>query len=207
MEFSYYDIVLSVLRPIQFGTLGISFLVLGLTAILTKRPFLISGKWWLLLMLVSLGPMMLFNLIFFPDSPTSWVGTLLSGGFFLMMWYQLTGYVAFAVTDTSFREALFAALQKLQLPYEESLSVIRLTSIEVDLQVSVQSWIGMGNLKAKQKAHHSLLKEVANAMNEYYRASSVSRNVIFCVFLVVAGAGFVGFTIDLLDSPFFQGIF
>ena len=68
-----------------------------------------------------------------------------------MMWYQLKGYVAYAVTDTSFREALLAALQKLQYPHEETLSTIRLTSIDADLQVAVQSWMGAGVIKVKQR--------------------------------------------------------
>ena len=85
-----------------------------------------------------------------------------------MMYYQLKGYTAYAVTDTSFREALLAALQKLQLPYEESLSVIRLTSINADLQVAVQSWMGTGIIKVKQRTHKPVLRQVVNAMNEYF---------------------------------------
>ena len=204
MESDYYDIVLSVLRPIQHGIVAISFLALGFRGILTKRPFLISTKWLFSLMFVYLAPMTLFNLIFLPGYLLSWVGVPFVGVFLLMLRYQLKGYVAYAVTDASFREALFAALQKLQLPYEERLSVVRLTSIEADLQVSIQSWMGMGNIIAKQKAHYSVLKEVANTMNEYYRASPVPRNVGVCVFLVVVG---VGFTIYLLDTSFFQSVF
>ena len=102
-----------------------------------------------------------------------------------MMYYQLQGYTAYAVTDKSFREALLAALQKLQLPYEESLSVIRLTSVEADLQVSVQSWMGTGIIKVKQRGYNSVLRQVAHAMNEYFRNSSVPTNMISCVFDLV----------------------
>ena len=104
-----------------------------------------------------------------------------------MMWYQLKGYVAYAVTDTSFREALLAALQKLQLPYEESLSTIRLTSVDADMQVAVQSWMGTGTVKVKQRERRAVLTEVVNAMNDYFRTSAVSTNFISCVFLVIAG--------------------
>jgi hypothetical protein len=104
------------------------------------------------------------------------------------MYYQLKGYTAYGVTDTSFREALLAALQKLEFSYEESLSVIRLTSVEADLQVSVQSWMGTGIIKVKQRAHQPVLREVVNAMNEYFRISSVPTNVISCVFNLVMGA-------------------
>ena len=207
MDYDYYDMIKSLMELIRHVIMAAFCLVVGLRVVFTERPFLLSGKWPLSVGYVFFVLGTVPDFLFFPGNPMNWVVVILVGAFFLMLWYQLKGYVAYAVTDASFRESLFAALQKLQLPHEESLSVIRLTSVDADLQVSIQSWIGIGNIKAKQKVHHSLLKEVVNAMNEYYRASSVSRNVIFCVFLVVAGAGFVGFTIDLLDSPFFQGIF
>ncbi len=102
-----------------------------------------------------------------------------------MVWYSLRGYVTFGVTDVSFQEALLAALEKLQLPYEESLSAIRLTSIQADLQVSVQSWTGSALIKVKQRTHRSALREIVNTMNEYFRTSFVSTNMISCIFFLV----------------------
>ena len=59
-----------------------------------------------------------------------------------------------------FRKHSSQLLKRLQLPYEESLSVVRLTSIQADLQVSVQSWMGTGIIKVKQRTHRSTLKEI-----------------------------------------------
>ena len=203
MELHFYKIVFSILFPILFGIMAIFFLGIGLRGILTKRPFLVSNRWLLSMMFVVLIPGILlpfplsfrgnFNSINF----INWLNPLLYGAILLMMWYQLKGYVAYAVTDTSFREALLAALQKLQLPYEETLSVIRLTSIEADLQVSVQSWMGAGIIKVKQRTHRSVLKEIVNAMNEYFRTSSVPTNMISCVFFVVMGIFMVMFAIGI----------
>ena len=101
------------------------------------------------------------------------------------------------VTDVSFRETLLAALEKLQLPYEESLSAIRLTSIQADLQVSVQSWMGIGIVKVKQRTHRSALREIVNAMNEYFRTLSVSTNMIPHIFFLVIGIFEVLFVIAM----------
>jgi hypothetical protein len=103
------------------------------------------------------------------------------------MCFTLQGYITFGITDTSFREALLAALQELQLPYEEMLSSIRLTSIEADLQVSVQSWVGSGVIKIKQRKHRSQLTEIVAAMNQYFRKSSVSVNLTTCIIYLVMG--------------------
>ena len=197
MKLDFHDIVF----PIVFGIAAIFFLVIGLRGLLIKRPFLISQRWFLSMMFAVFIPTILqffflrlpsgFNLI-------NWLNPLIFGFILLMMCYQMRGYMAYAVTDTSFREALVEALQKLQLPYEESLSLIRLPSIEADLQVSVQGWMGTGLIKVKQRAHRSVLKEIVNAMNEYFRMSSAPTNMITCVFFLVLGIFVIIFAVGIL---------
>ena len=204
MERDYFDMIYSVLFPMVFGFIAIFFFGIGIRAILTKRPFLISNRWLLAMMFVVLVPAIVSSFRSFSGEIMGWMTTLLPGVILLMMWYQLKGYVAYAVTDTSFREALVAALQKLQLPYEESLSVIRLTSVEADLQVAVQSWMGTGTIKVKQREHRPALKEIVTAMNDYFRTSRVSTNLVSCVFLVVLG---IVMSILALDMSRFLDIY
>ena len=198
MKFDFYDTV----SPILFGIMAIFFLFIGFRGILTKRPFLISQRWFLSLMCAIFIPIILLQLSLpFPGNSNfmNWLFPLGFGVILLMMCYQMRGYMAYAVTDTSFREALVEALQKLQLPYEESLSLIRLTSIEADLQVSVQGWMGTGLIKVKQRAHRAVLREIVKAMNEHFRMSSVPTNMITCVFFLVMGV----FAIALIIGMFF----
>ena len=117
MKLDLYDVVF----PIVFGIAAIFFLVIGLRGILTKRPFLISQRWFLSIMFAVFIPTILQSfLLRFPGDLhlMSWLNPLLFGLILLMMCYQMRGYTAYAVTDTSFREALIKVLQKLQLPYE-----------------------------------------------------------------------------------------
>ena len=187
METDYFDTIYSVLFPTIYGIMGIFFFAIGIRAILTKRPFLVSNRWKLLMMFAVFIPI-IFRFVLRPlDGIMGWTNPILFGIILVMMWYQLKGYVAYAVTDVSFREALVASLQKLQMPYEESLSVIRLTSVDADLQVAVQSWMGTGTIKIKQRKHRAVLKEIVTGMNEHFRTSVVSTNFISCVFVVVAG--------------------
>ena len=197
MKFDFYD----VMSPILFGFMAIVFLAIGLRGILTKRPFLISQRWLLSVMFAAFIPAILVHLLtpsFNSFNFMNWLFPLAFAVILVMMCYQMRGYMAYSITDTSFREALVEVLQKLQLPYEESLSLIRLTSIEADLQVSVQGWMGTGLIKAKQRAHRSVLKEIVNAMNEYFRMSSVPTNMITCVFFLIMGIFAIIFAVGIL---------
>ena len=190
MKPDLYNMLFPSSLSIASGIAAIFFLTVGLRGILTKRPFLISQRWLLLIVFVACIPTtILCSLARFPSGSNlmSWLAPLLFGFILLMVWYQTKGYTAYAVTDASFREALIEVLQKLQLPYEESLSSIRFTSVRVDLQVSVQGWIGTGIINIKQGAYRFMLREVVNSMNEYFRMSSVPTNMITCVFFVAAG--------------------
>ena len=174
--------------PIICGIVGGFFLVIGLRGIITKRPFLVSSRW--LLLAISLAFLPGISMIFFPDSIPfilKWLNPIIFTVVFVTMCFTLQGYTTFGITDASFREALLAALQKLQLPYEEMLSSIRLTSIEADLQVSVQSWVGSGMIKIKQRKHRSQLTEIVAAMNEHFRRSSASVNLTTCIIYLVMG--------------------
>ncbi|MCY3553535.1 MAG: hypothetical protein OXH39_24020 [Candidatus Poribacteria bacterium] len=189
MDSDFYITLFSIMVPIWFGIFAVFFFVIGLRGILTKRPFLISSRWLLLVMFIGLVPAILIP-VFLPGDSSfiiKWLNPAIFTLLLVMMCFALRGYVAYAVTDTSFRDALLTSLQKLDLPYEETLSTIRLTSVEVDLQVSIQSWMGSGQIKIKQRGHSSLLKKIADAMNEHFRVSSADTNLTACIFFLVMG--------------------
>lgn len=185
-SFAQIDLIM---MPIMCGIIAVFFFVIGLRGVITKRPFLISSRWLLLAMFLAFLPGI--STIFFSAGSMPFILKWLNPIIFIValvtMYFMLPGYTILGVTDTSFREALLAALQKLQLPYEEVLSSIRLTSIEADLQVSVQSWVGSGIIKIKQRKHRSQLTEIVTVMNEYFRTSSVSTNLITCIIYLVMG--------------------
>ncbi|MCG8622494.1 MAG: hypothetical protein MJE68_10940 [Proteobacteria bacterium] len=207
MELIFYIRLVSIMFPITLGITAIFSFYIGLRGILTKKPFVISNRWFLATILVAFIPLPVILVPFLSASGSGsdihfmkWLIAILCGlvlSVILMVWYSLKGYIIYGVTDVSFQEALLAALEKLQLPYEESLSAIRLTSIQADLQVSVQSWMGTGIVKVKQRAHRSAFREIVNTMNEYFRTSSVSTNMIPCIFFLVIGIFEVLFAIAM----------
>jgi hypothetical protein len=128
----------------------------------------------------------------------TWLGPAMFVVIAVSMWLSLRGYsMAFAVTDVSFREGLLAALDKLQLPYEHTVRSLGLPSVGADLQIGVQSAMGMGQLRAKQRRHAALLADVVAAMNEYFRSTAVEVNLAGSVFYCVIG----------VFMPIFAGVF
>ena len=188
MDFSLH--MFTIVLPIMFGVMAAFFLILGLRGILTKTPYLLSNRWLLLVMCVAFLPNIIVPLFFeITDMALwNWLNPAIFTVVLVMMCFALKGYAAYGITDTTFREALLAALDKLQLPYEESLSSIRLTSIEADLQVAIQPWLGSGIIKIKQREHRSLLAEIVAEMNTHFSLSSGPIKHITFIFYVIMGA-------------------
>ena len=180
--------VRSSFSPVVFGVIAVLCMTIGLRGLLTKRPFLFPARWLLLfVMAMFLGPMATLIPFSWPSQIMEWIPFLMFPILAVFMWIQFKGYLAFGVTERSFREGLLAALEKLQLPYEESLSSIRLTSLGVDLQVAIQSWMGSGQIKVGKGHHALLLKEIVQAMHKYFRTTAVETNMISCVLYVIIG--------------------
>lgn len=187
MDFSFQ--MFSIMLPIMFGVMAAFFLILGLRGILNRTPYLLSNRWLLLVMFIALVPSIIMPFFFdFSDMDLmNWLNPAIVTVVLVMMCFALKGYAAYGITDTTFREALIAALEKLQLPHEESLSSIRLTSVEADLQVAIQSWLGSGIIKIKQREHRSLLAEIVAEMNRHFRLSSGPIKHITFIFYVIMG--------------------
>jgi hypothetical protein len=202
---------LTVLLPCLFVAMALFFLAVGLRGVVTRKPFLLSSRWLLGLVFLSFAPSIIQPFLL-PPPPAGvgggglnllvWLNPAMFVVLAVFMWLSLRGYMAFGVTDGSFREGLLTALGNLQLPHEETLGAIRLPSAGVDLQVAVQSWIGFAQVKAKQRKGGGVLADVAAGMNEYFRSASVATNLTGCVFYVVMGlfmlvfAGVMAFSVS-----------
>ena len=189
-----YPLLSKIVSPILFGTMSTFFLVIALRGIITRRPFLASNRWLLYLMFVCFIPTILL-FIFLPGTSSfmlKWFNPAVFTVLLVMMCFLFKGFTAYGVSDITFREALLTTLDKLQLSHEESLSTIRLTSVEADLQVSIHSWIGTGMIKIKQREHRTLLTQIVSEMNTYFRMSSTPSNLTPCIFYLVMGSLMLG---------------
>ncbi len=197
---------ISVLFPLLFGVMAFFFLVIGLRGMISNKPFVISSRWLLILVLLGISPG-IFQFAEFPrpvGEPEVLVALRLLVPIMMIVilifaYFSLRGYTAFGITDTSFREALLRSLKKLGLPYEETLSAMKLPTHGAVLQVAVQSWIGTAQLKMKQRKFSAVLKDIVNGMNEYYQSGAVSGvNLTCCIFYAVIGVFMAVFAVVFL---------
>jgi hypothetical protein len=90
----------------------------------------------------------------------------------VMMWKQTAGYMVIGVAEEPFRNSLLNTLRKLNLPFEESLSRVRLTTLEADLQVGIQPWMRTAYLRMKQPQHADTFTKVVDSLRKDFAGST-----------------------------------
>jgi hypothetical protein len=181
---------IAVVSSCSLGLTGLFFCGLGLWGIVTRKPFLMSARWPYGLALLGLAPVLTLP---FEDGTgdlrlLNWLNALLVICGFVFIWLTTGGYLAFGITDDSFREALLAALHKLGLPHEERVGCIRLPSIGADLKVAVQSGVGTAQLRVRQRQFGQLLRDIVEGMNDYYRTGAAPANLTWSRVCLFVGA-------------------
>jgi hypothetical protein len=191
---------------VAFGFFAIPFLIIGIRGVVIKRPFLVHLRHFVWIMSIPVLLLIAIYVGLFFDRPFNnipfnafdfpgislliafIVFLLVYGIMFLLIWKQTEGYSVFGVTDESFQEALRTALNRLNLPFEETIFRFRLTSIGADLRASVQSSMGCAQLMIKQSGHKSTLKSIAGAMNDYFKTEPCKTNMTTNIFYIIVGA-------------------
>ncbi|MBK8151431.1 MAG: hypothetical protein IPN69_18470 [Acidobacteria bacterium] len=194
-----------IVLSIVFVIIGLSLLLTGLRGVVSKKPFVFSSKssFWFVALAFSPGIIQLLTLFWELYSSSVEHGEdfvewyfaflllfplLMYPVFFAFLWRQMRGYTVLGVTDDSFRQALYSVLNDLCLPFEESLSKLRLTSLDADLEANVASWMGVANLRVKQDEHQETLVRIADALKTYFANSHASINMVTCIYYIFLGA-------------------
>jgi hypothetical protein len=136
MNASFWILILYAIVMIAFSlyTSGI-----GIWGLVKKRPLIIAARrqMWFLLIYVPIT-LQSFVPLFDSWGRNDMFVIILSFIQVAMMillvyasWRQTTGYMIFGVSDETFLAALTSALKTLNLPFEETVSKMKLTSMEV----------------------------------------------------------------------------
>jgi len=182
-----------------YGIVGIIFGLyvfgIGLWGLVKQRPLVFPARqlmWFLLLCYLPITVQSFVPLInsrghiepFFILLPFIQVAMLALLVF--VFWRQMTGYMIFGVSDDTFRDGLISALNKLNLPFHETISKIKLIELDADLQASVASWTGTAQIRMNQPQHVRYTKDIAGEMDVYYKNNAVKvQKITFIVYLLV----------------------
>ena len=173
--------------------MALFFLFIGIKVVLNKRPMFLSSRYFFGFMVLAFSPQFVNTAnMLTKDLPSNlgliiYLNPIMFVCLLVFFWFQMKGYMAIGISDDSFREALHYSLNKNNLPFEEQLSIVKLTSINASLQVAIQSWIGAGQLKLKKVKDSNVLPEIVKGINEYYSENNIKPNNITSIFYIIMG--------------------
>jgi hypothetical protein len=164
------DPVFKALLLLPIGVMAVGFLFVGVRGLVTRRPFVFAARIfaWLFIVLVASMSFSFVSLMLSPYSDGIEFMSVAQIVMFLILivvfWRVMQGYVVLGVTDDTFKQALSASLDELGLAHKESLGGYALDELGDVLLVSVQGWVGSGQLKMKTRGNQQHLKQVVAAL-------------------------------------------
>ncbi len=181
---------MKIYAPLLFALIAFYFLFIGVKVVISKRPLFIPSKYFFALMVFAFS-LITVNIFLKDLSGKSRIIFMISPILFICLlvyfWILMKGYMAIGVSDDSFSDALHFSLKRINQPFEEKLSAIRLTAINANLQIAIQSWTGSAQLRFKQSKDTKLLKEIIAGMNEYYIKNHIKPNNVTSIFYILLG--------------------
>ena len=198
------------LLPVILGLVALSFVGLGLFGLLRKRPFVMSARWTFALIVVCFSPSLVMQIALYLDGrdrlyagSLRWVSLLVPLMFAVVIAFMAIatrGYLVFSATQSSLRDGLLAALERMELPFDETLATIRLPTVPAELYVAVQGWIGTAQIRLRKGKGGDLLRRIAGSLNEEFRLVPVSTNHTWAVVYVILGV-LTGVTVIVTRTP------
>lgn len=192
---------------VLYGLVMVAFslyvLGIGVWGLIKKRPLILPAHqfMWFLLALYAAqvinSVVPLFTIRWLTFDPFFFLLPVFQILMFFVLIYvlqrQMTGYLILGVTDETFRDALTAVLNELNLPFQETISKIKLTSLEADLQVAVASWVGSAQISIPQQPHAHLTAKIAHSMDNYYQKKPIKVNSFIFITYLILGILLTGF--------------
>jgi hypothetical protein len=178
-------------------------------AVLTKRkPLIVSSRWFFSFMVLAFAPTIVGSVLLLIEQFTQdtvqfrdiWMlllNPLVFSVLLLFFWIQMQGYMFLGITDETIRDALHYGLQELKSPYEEILTKIVLSELNTELQISVQSWMGTGQIKIKNRSKKAFLAKLVLRMRMYFEEHDIPTKKITAIFYLIMGGFMTLFAIGM----------
>jgi hypothetical protein len=193
-------ILLKVAFPTIFILMAVFFFFIALKTLAGRRPLVFSSRWLFAFMCLAFLPNITNSISMGLSSPhgftmIAWMSPLMFAVLLVFFWIQMRGYMAFAISDTYFREALLASASSLGFSIEETMSHLKIKETGQEMQVAIQGWIGTAQLKSTGKESNETVKEIAKEMTKYFRSTPGKMNFMTSYLYLIIGAFMVAMSV------------
>ena len=176
------------------------FIFIALKTLIGRRPLVFSSRWLFAFMCLAFLPTIVNSISMGFSSPSdlgmiSWMNPLMFTVLLVFLWIQMKGYMAFAISDTYFREALLASASSLGYSIEETMSRLKIKETGQELQVAIQGWIGTAQLKSTGKESNDTVKRIAQGMTKYFESTAGKMNFLTSYLYLIIGLFMVAMSV------------
>ncbi len=179
----------SIVLPAFLALMAVFFFFIALKTLLGRRPLVLTTRWLFGFKCLAFSPCLLYPLFIMRSlGMIAWLNPAMFFVILCFMWIQMKGYMAFAVSDTYFREALLAAAASLDYTVEETMSGLKIKETGEIVQVAIAGWIGTAQLKPAKRQSAKLVAQLAHGMNEYFKTHTGKMNYMTSYFYLIMGA-------------------
>ena len=186
--------------PCIFILMAAFFIFIALKTLIGRRPMIFTSRWLFAFMCIGFLPSIVSPITMGFSSPSgfsmiAWMNPLIFTVLLVFFWIQMKGYMAFAISDSYFREALLGSAESLGLSIEESMSRLKIKETGVEMQVAIQGWIGTAQLKSTGKESEDSVRQIAKGMTKYFENTTGRMNFMTSYFYLIMGVFMIAMSI------------
>jgi hypothetical protein len=186
------DILFKLAFPAINIVIGVFFIFVALKTLIGRRPLLLSSRYLFAVMCLAFLPTIANSIVMGLSSSQSfskilWMNPLIFLMLLAFFWIQMKGYMAFAISDVYFRDALLASAKSLGYSIEETMSCLKIKETGHEMQVAIQGWIGTAQLKSTAKESNDAVRQIADGMTKYFQSTPGKMNYITSYLYLIVG--------------------
>ena len=191
------------LMPYFLLTISLCFIGMALFTYLKKKPLIFDSRWNLTLIIACFSPSLIGNIqriIKEPKFDFMDLFPLLMIAI-LIVWFvfMMKGYIVFGADATELQKSFLQSVEDKKYQYEQSMSAIKIINPELEIAVSIQSWVGSAQFRPKTTVNQEVLKDIitqlktkdikANYITPLYYASIGIIMTILSLYLILNPIG------------------
>ena len=192
--------------PYIFLLMALFFFLIGGSVIVKNRAIVFSARWFFGFLVFSFLPSIVMSVGWVFDERSTdmamveFVSPLMYVVMLFVFWRQMQGAMIIGVTDDSLRKSIHFTLKEMNEDFEEALSRIILKNKNTELNISMQSWMGSGQVRMKK--HDDLfMKEYILLSNRYFTTSGDRANRFTAYFYIIMGVFMIASSVGMFSIP------